>query len=410
MARIIETELNFNLSAYFSEMGRKGGESTSAAKANASRENGMKGGRPRKILADAFYPEKKDARWRGEPIRAISLFSGAGGLDLGFHRAGVKIVWANDYSASACETYRANFGSDIQCGSITDYDYKSLPDCDLVIGGPPCQGFSVAGKMDPADPRSRMVFEFQNVVAAKRPAVFVMENVAALARLAKFAAIREALLSKYGEMGYRVRFNVLDSSHYDTPQKRERMIMIGTRIPGADIRFPEESPATITARAALSHLDAAGTGNNQGICRARITIAKHPVLRKSPYAGMLFNGLGRPLDLDKPAQTLPASMGGNKTPILDERWLAEPTAGDWVTTYHAALVGGNPEAVAAKTDVPPTLRRLTVSEAACLQGFPNGFVFKGAQSEKFRQIGNSVPPPFAYRIAECVLSSLFDAA
>ena len=105
-------------------------------------------------------------------IRAISLFSGAGGMDLGFRRAGVDVVWANDFNASACETYKANFGSEIHCGSLMDFDYKTLPDCDLVFGGPPCQGFSVAGKMDPDDPRSKLVFEFQKVVGAKRPRFF----------------------------------------------------------------------------------------------------------------------------------------------------------------------------------------------------------------------------------------------
>ena len=74
-------------------------------------------------------------------IRAISLFSGAGGMDLGFRRAGVKVVWANDFNASACETYKANFGNEIHCGSLMDFDYNALPDCDLVFGGPPCQGF-----------------------------------------------------------------------------------------------------------------------------------------------------------------------------------------------------------------------------------------------------------------------------
>ena len=122
-------------------------------------------------------------------IRAISLFSGAGGMDLGFTRAGVDVVWANDFNAAACETYRLNFGEEIHHGSLIDFDYTALPDCDLVFGGPPCQGFSVAGKMNPDDPRSKLVFEFQKVVDAKRPQFFVMENVAALGRLAKFAAV-----------------------------------------------------------------------------------------------------------------------------------------------------------------------------------------------------------------------------
>ena len=399
------------MSAYFAAIGKKGGACRSAAKTSASRMNGLKGGRPRRILADAFYPARTEAfKTDGSRIRAISLFSGAGGLDLGFHRAGVEIVWANDFNKSACETYRANFGGVINQGSITDFDYSTLPECDLVFGGPPCQGFSVAGKMDPDDPRSKLVFEFQKVVAAKRPKVFVMENVAALASLEKFEGVRTKLLDGYRKLGYHVQFRVLDSSEFETPQRRERMIMIGTTLPAGRIRFPKGVSRTITAREALAGLDAPGIGNNQGVCHARITVARHPVLRKSPFAGMLFNGLGRPLDLDRPAQTLPASMGGNKTPIIDEHWLADSMAENWVSTYHARLLSGDPAEIAAQTIVPGHLRRLTVSEAACLQGFPNGFVFKGAQSEKFKQIGNSVPPPFAYHIAQCVLQSIFWAA
>ena len=164
-------------------------------------------------------------------IKAISLFSGAGGMDLGFRRAGVQVVWANDFNKAACETYRENFGNEIHRGSIMDFDYAKLPACDLVFGGPPCQGFSVAGKMDPDDPRSKLVFEFQKVVAAKRPKWFVMENVAALGRLAKFKPVRERLLDGYRKMGYHVKFQVLDSQYYSTPQRRERLIMIGTTEP-----------------------------------------------------------------------------------------------------------------------------------------------------------------------------------
>ena len=80
-------------------------------------------------------------------IRAISLLSGAGGMDLGFIRAGIEVVWANDFDKNACDTYKANIGSHITCCSILDIDYSTLPDCDLIFGGPPCQGFSVAGKM-----------------------------------------------------------------------------------------------------------------------------------------------------------------------------------------------------------------------------------------------------------------------
>ena len=336
-------------------------------------------------------------------FRAVSLFSGAGGMDLGFRKAGFTIVWANDFNDAACDTYHANVGKEIHGGSLMDYDYARLPSCDLVFGGPPCQGFSVAGKMDPADPRSRLVFEFQKVVAAKRPRFFVMENVAALARLNRFVDVRTRLLDEYGRMGYRVQFKVLDSQFYETPQRRERMIMIGTRDAKARIAFPRHCRRLITAREVLSALDEAGTGNNLGVCEARITVAKHPVLRSSPYSGMLFNGLGRPIDLDRPCQTLPASMGGNKTPFINTGRLLHPESDDWLETLHRHAIDGED---ITKYPVPPTFRRITVSEAAALQGFPPGFIFRGSKCEQYRQIGNSVPPPFAYHIAKTVLMSM----
>jgi len=335
-------------------------------------------------------------------VRAVSLFSGAGGMDLGFAKAGFEIVWANDFNKAACETHALNFkDTEVHCGSIMDFDYRrDIPDCDLVFGGPPCQGFSVAGKMDPDDPRSKLVFEFQKVVAAKRPRYFVMENVAALGCLGKFAAVRNALLEEYARLGYQVECRVLNSQEYGTPQRRERMIMIGTLDRPERMPFPKPSKRRIAARSVLARLDPPGQGNNQGVCTARITMAVRPVMRVSPYAGMMFNGLGRPIDLDRPCQTLPASMGGNKTPFIDTRRLADPNAPDWLVATHAALAAGaNP----AQFAVPTYFRRITVSEAAALQGFPSKFVFCGSQCDKYRQIGNSVPPPFAERIAKSVM-------
>ncbi len=336
-------------------------------------------------------------------IRAISLFSGAGGMDLGFRRAGVEVVWANDFNVAACETYKANLGDEIHCGSLMDFDYGSLPDCDLVFGGPPCQGFSVAGKMNPDDPRSKLVFEFQKVVAAKRPRFFVMENVAALGRLAKFSAVRDKLMRGYRKMGYAVKFEILDSQHYNTPQRRERLIMIGTTCGEDSIKFPKRSGRVVAARDVLLEFDEPGVGNNVGACDARITIAKSPVLRSSPYAGMLFNGMGRPIDLSRPCQTLPASMGGNKTPIIDTRLLRNPDAHDWLKRLHARASKGED---ISSVKVPSFMRRITVREAAALQGFPRSFRFLGSRCDKYRQIGNSVPPPLAEAIAREVVKAL----
>ena len=204
-------------------------------------------------------------------------------------------------------------------------------------------------------------------------------------------------------MGYVVQFKILDSQFYGTPQRRERMIMIGTRDVKRKIAFPTRCKRLISAREVLSSLDEAGTGNNLGICEAKITVAKHPVLRSSPYSGMLFNGLGRPVELDRPCQTLPASMGGNKTPIIDTARLRNPDADDWLKQIHLRALDGED---ITKYPVPSSFRRITVSEAAALQGFPPDFTFCGSRCERYRQIGNSVPPPFAYHIARSVAKSM----
>ena len=138
-----------------------------------------------------------------------------------------------------------------------------------------------------------------------------------------------------------------------------------------------------------------------GACNAKITLAKNPVLRKSPYAGMLVNGQGRPVNLASTVNTLTASMGGNKTPIIDENALRNG-AKPWIEGYHERLVGGR----GVEDVVPAYLRRLTVTEAALLQTFPPSFVFEGPQSSKFRQIGNAIPPKLAESVALAVKLAL----
>ena len=130
---------------------------------------------------------------------------------------------------------------------------------------------------------------------------------------------------------------------------------------------------------------------------------KKPILRKSPFAGMLFNGRGRPIDLTKPCNTLPATMGGNKTPIVDEKWLREEEEYiPWVIRYHQHLrVGGMPD-----WTVPCHLRRISVLEASALQGFPLDFRYTEKNSVCFKGIGNSVPPPLAAAIANQLIPCL----
>lgn len=342
-------------------------------------------------------------------MKAISLFSGAGGMDVGFRDAGYRIVAANEMDKHACETFRANHPeTEMLEGDIDSHmpELGAYKGVDVVFGGPPCQGFSVAGKMDPDDPRSKLIFSFCAVVELLKPRAFVMENVKALGSLTKFEGVRSRLISRFQKAGYAVTIHVLNAKDFGVPQSRERVFFFGVKEEFTPIfssnfsRYKKEAP---TLREVLISLGKPGTEKNQRVCNAKVTLAAKPVLRKSPYAGMLFNGQGRPLNPDGWASTLPASMGGNRTPIIDNNHLYLGTE-SWVEEYHRHLMaGGKPQGM---HDAPSFLRRLTINEAALLQTFPSDYVFCGPSSKVFSQIGNAVPCNLANVVAKSVLASL----
>ena len=343
-------------------------------------------------------------------IRTISLFSGAGGLDIGAIYAGAQIIWANDMNKEACESYALNIGKHIHQGDINSYfpSLAKFDDIDLVIGGPPCQGFSVAGRMDENDERSKLIWSYAKVVEIVNPKAFILENVKALAVLDRWASVRSALLQKFIDLGYSVNFIVLNASDFDVPQARERVFFIGFKngtlsLPDLDNMLKPYKVKAKSVRQALSVLDRAGIGNNSRTCNAKITLTPNPVLRKSAYAGMLFNGLGRPIKLDGYSATLPASMGGNKTPIIDERALYDGET-PWVESYRARVE--KDPSIAQTESVPPYLRRMTVDEARIVQTFPLDYVFCGSQSAQYTQIGNAVPCNLSKAVCSMVIDVL----
>jgi DNA (cytosine-5)-methyltransferase 1 len=345
----------------------------------------------------------------------VSLYTGAGGLDLGFALAGFRPVFANDIDADAVETYNRLFkrladelphledGHRAVAGDVRAVgELPAEGAADLLIGGPPCQGFSVAGRMDPNDPRSRHVWDFLGMVDRVKPRAFVMENVKSLAQNRRWSALLTRLREEAEGMGYVTQLHVLNASHFGVPQGRERMFLIGL-LRGLEHHAPKpttkDSPPTL--RSVLAELPVWGELGNDTMCTAKVTPARNPVLRRSPFAGMLFNGQGRPMNLDAPAPTLPASMGGNRTPIVDQRQLSEG-AECWVVAYHEHLMAGG----APHASIPGRLRRITVEEAAAIQTFPPEMDWAGPQSAKFRQIGNAVPPLMARSVALAVRRSM----
>lgn len=343
--------------------------------------------------------------------KIVSLFSGAGGMDVGMEKAGFEIVAASELDAHASNTYKHNNPSvNLVEGDIEDptnfnkiISYEGI---DLVIGGPPCQGFSVAGKMDKDDPRSKLVFTYCSVVEQLQPKAFIMENVKSLASLSKFQGVRDEIIHRMTDAGYQVTMQVLNAKDFGVPQSRERVFFIGTKIgfPSVDITdFEKYKKEAISLREAIGHLGRAGTKNNPRITNAKITLAKKPVLRKSPYSGMMFNGQGRPLNPDAWSSTLPASMGGNRTPIIDEDHLYDNKE-SWIEQHHAALL--NREKQTEYGNVPSRLRRLTIDEAAILQTFPIEYEFLGPPSKIFNQIGNAVPCQLAEVVGRVVFSAI----
>lgn len=342
----------------------------------------------------------------------ISLFSGAGGMDVGFRNAGINILWANELDRDASDTYEANHPSCIlRRGDIRESldELAGFTGVDVLFGGPPCQGFSVAGKMDPDDERSTLIWAFLDAVKLVQPKAFVCENVKALATLQKWQKVKEKFLSKAHELGYSCYPFVLNSAQFGVPQKRERVFFIGflqKQLNPSKMwsRIKHQERPLMSVREAISHLGPAGNSTNPLTCTARITLAEKPVMRKSPYAGMIFNGLGRPLDLDQACATLPASMGGNKTPIIDEALLYKMAEDDWVVEYHQAL--RDKKITPQFGEAPSRLRRLTIKEATLIQTFPKDYIFCGSKSSVYRQIGNAVPCLLAEAVAKATIQEL----
>lgn len=335
---------------------------------------------------------------------AIDLFAGAGGLSLGLHEAGWNVLTAIEVDGWAVATYKENFSStDVICSDVRAIDFTQFRGIDLLAGGPPCQPFSVAGKqLAKADARD-MVPEFIRAVKEIRPKAFVMENVSGL-QTAKHLYYSQWVFRQFRELGYSVYVSILDAASYGVPQHRDRIFFIG--LPeGTQFTFPEKTHGLGTPRPYIASrqvladvpdsgaLDAIASSDEPNT--AIVTYAKNPVLRPSPWAGMLVNGGGRPINLDEPSPTIPATAGGNRTHIVDFDGV--------LLEYHRYLMnGGKPRSGRVEG-----VRRLTMRESARLQSFPDSFVFKGPKTAQYRQVGNAVPPLMAKAVGEAIYKAVF---
>ena len=341
-------------------------------------------------------------------LKAVSLFSGAGGMDVGFENAGIKVIFANELDVDAATTYKANHrdcmmvNDDINnvIGSLSRYEGT-----DIVFGGPPCQGFSVAGKMDPNDVRSQLIFTFLDVVEKVKPKAFIMENVKALGEFSRWENIRNRYLQRAYELKYSCHFYLLNAVDYAVPQKRERVFFIGIRSDTFDKQrlyrlITRNRVKAAPIRDILLPLGKAGSEDNPKTCIAKINFCARPIMRKSPSAGMYFNGQGRPININGYANTLPASMGGNKTPFIDEDYLYGDADDNFIENYHQGLLNGTITPVYG--EAPSRLRRITIKEAAKIQTFPDDYIFCGKIASVYKQIGNAVPCKMAEAVATAV--------
>jgi len=317
-----------------------------------------------------------------DKIEMISLFSGCGGMDLGFHLSGFDIKWANDFDKMACETYAKNIGNHIVHGDITQLDYKQIPDADLVIGGFPCQDFSMIWKRGGINTdRGNLYRNFVEIVSLKNPLMFVAENVKGILTANKKQAIKQIIadFSETGKYGYNTTPYLINFADYGAPQLRERVLIIGVRKDidtFFDIPSPTHSPTNyVSAKEALNGAHKVKHNNeHQNIQESTIEKLKlippggnfTDIPKSSPhYVKGMISHVYRRLHPDKPSTTIIAAGGG----------------GTW--GYHF--------------EEP---RPLTNRERARLFGYPDDFVFKGSITEVRKQIGNSVPPAGILPIAK----------
>ncbi len=298
-------------------------------------------------------------------MKIISLFSGAGGLDLGLIQAGNTVIWANDIDKDAVATYKENIGDHIVCDDIKNIDISTLPDADVVVGGFPCQGFSQANRLRTLeDDRNQLYRFFYNTIKIKQPKYFLAENVKGILSLGKGEAIKQ-IVADFETAGYITSVNLVNMANYGVPQTRQRVIIIGQRVDlGEKFRFVFPQPTHsksgelqkwVSIKEAIGHFPDPDKENN---------VLNHVY---SAYKVEYRNFTGhRETDPDKPSPTVLA-RGNGKGGVCA------------IPHYNGK-------------------RRLTIRESASVQTFPEDFHFVGTMNSCYRQIGNAVPVMFAQKL------------
>ena len=365
--------------------------------------------------------------------KAISLFAGAGGCSLGFKNAGYDIVYSTDFNPAAVETYKANFsGSAVECQDITGIDFNSLlsklnllpGDTDVLIGGPPCQGFSTAGPRFWDDPRNHLLKHYIRALETIKPKWFMMENVEGILTSNEGKYINE-VLQAFIALGYAVRLEKVYSHEYGIPQRRKRVIIIGNRL-GIDFGFP--APTTyshgkiyrnseINIGHALFGLPAPPPTNEP--VRYAKDLTGHWVDQLRSRSGEVTEHFFPPVDhiqLERMSLLMPGQTMKDLPEHLQHESFKKRANRRVMDGTPTEKRGGAPSGLKRMKIEEPCLtitgaairelvhpvenRYLTLRECARIQTFPDSFIFCGNNSEKIQQIGNAIPPFLAQKFGE----------
>lgn len=304
---------------------------------------------------------------------AVSLFAGAGGLDMGMERAGFKTIWANDFFYDACETHKRWSGANVVCGDIAKINMDSIPDSDIILGGFPCQGFSLSGPRKIDDSRNSLYKHYVSIVREKQPLLFVGENVKGILTMGGGAVI-EAIISEFSECGYDVRYELVNARNYGVPQDRERVIITGFR-KDLGIKYVTYTPALpvrVNLREALANMP---EPLPEEVCMA-------------PYSSR-YMSRNRKREWDDVSFTIPA---------MAKQVTLHPSSPDMVKVGKDEWKFGDGGVT----------RRLSWKEAAAIQTFPRDMEFCGDLINKYKQIGNAVPVKLAEYIGNKLYKMLSD--
>lgn len=357
-------------------------------------------------------------------IKVVSLFSGCGGLDFGFNQLKeYEIVWANDIVKDACETYRNNIGTHIVNKDITKIDYAEIPKADIIIGGPPCQGFSGIGKRDPEDKRSELIWAYLEVVKTVNPKIFLFENVTGIksSKTPSGSKVIDDLKKAFEEIGYNLDTFTLNACDYGVPQKRKRVFIVGNQkqiniSQPLQTHFENEKLGApwITSYEAISDLSFPTTDGEvsykfkpkneyQKLMR---NINKKTSLHFIPYSSETDKTI---IKYVKP--------GGNYMDIPDsvstKRIMYFKATGGRTTTY-GRLDPKKPNYTLNTYFDRPNIgcnihydedRMITIREGLRFQSFPDDFqVYSKTKRNYYTQIGNAVPPLLSKAWAEHLLN------